>query len=205
VSAPGCAAQSQRSALRRSRDYERKYSYFGEGSLNGRFDKREQNSPISIDREATGASFEPVAEKPSSQPASPRMQLHALEEIMRGFAIPILVAAAAIYSSAHDVVWAQAATATTQQVSPVTPGLSTPVTSTVTNCMLSCSSQAANCRTGCFIQVPPGVSAAAGPFSAAFPTPILNATVSPACTSSCTSTQLVCQTNCARLSSIQGQ
>jgi hypothetical protein len=66
VSAPGCAAQSQRSALRRSRDYERKYSYFGEGSLNGRFDKREQNSPISIDREATGASFEPVAEKPSS-------------------------------------------------------------------------------------------------------------------------------------------
>jgi hypothetical protein len=55
---------------------------------------------------------------------------------MRGFAIPIT--AAAIYSGANDVVFAQAATATMQQVSPVTSGLSTPVTSTVTNCMLSC-------------------------------------------------------------------
>jgi len=119
---------------------------------------------------------------------------------MRGFAIPILVAAAAIYSSAHDVLLAQAATATTQQASPVTSGLSTPVTSTVTNCMLSCSSQAANCRTGCFIPAPPAPPAVSG-----FPSPILNATVSGARTSSCTSVQLTCQTNCARLSSIQGQ
>jgi hypothetical protein len=91
---------------------------------------------------------------------------------MRGFAISILVAAVAIYSSAHDIVLAQAATVTTQQVSPVTSGLSTPVTSTVTNCMLSCSSQAANCRTGCFIPLPPAPTATSGPVSVPFPAPI---------------------------------
>ena len=50
---------------------------------------------------------------------------------MRGVAI--LATAAAIYSGAHDAAQAQ----TSAVVTP-TPGLSTPVTSTTTNCMMSC-------------------------------------------------------------------
>jgi hypothetical protein len=34
-----------------------------------------------------------------------------------------------------------------------TPGLSTPVTSTTTNCMVSCNSQATNCKTTCVLTV----------------------------------------------------
>ena len=116
----------------------------------------------------------------------------AQEEIMRRLAIPILVAAAAISCSAHDVVLAQA-TISTQQVSPTLGGLSTPVTSTVTNCMMLCNSQVANCRSGCFVPAPPVPSAAASTTSVPFPTPILNATVNPACTTGCTSVQ-----HCAR-------
>jgi hypothetical protein len=124
---------------------------------------------------------------------------------MRRLAIPILVAAAAISCSAHDVVLAQATTSTTQ-VSPTLGGLSTPVTSTVTNCMMLCNSQVANCQAGCFVPAPPvPPSAAASAFSVPFPTPILNATVNPACTTGCTSVQLACQTNCARQASILGQ
>jgi hypothetical protein len=125
----------------------------------------------------------------------------AQEEIMRRLAIPILVAAAAISCSAHDVVLAQATTST-QQVSPTLGGLSTPVTSTVTNCMMLCNSQVANCQAGCFVPAPPAPPSATG---STFPTPILNATVNPACTTGCTSVQLACQTNCARQASILGQ
>ena len=124
---------------------------------------------------------------------------------MRGLAIPILVGAATICAGAHDVALAQATQATTPQVSTPLTGLSTPVTSTVTNCMMSCSSQAAACQTGCFVQVPPGLAVSGNPLAPAAPPPILNATVNPACTSNCTSVSLVCQTNCARLSSIQGR
>ena len=74
---------------------------------------------------------------------------------MRGVAI--LATAAAIYSGAHDA--AQAQTSAPTVVTP-TPGLSTPVTSTTTNCMMSCNAQAANCQTGCFIPVPPAVTPA---------------------------------------------
>ncbi len=68
---------------------------------------------------------------------------------MRRCLVAILVAAAAIYSTAHNVVLAQ--TATTPNVVPPFQGFSTPVTSTVTNCMMSCNSQYANCQTRCFI------------------------------------------------------
>ena len=64
----------------------------------------------------------------------------------------ILIAAAAIYFGAHDVALAQA---TTPNVTPPFQGLSTPVTSTVTNCMMSCNSQVSNCQTGCVIPAPP--------------------------------------------------
>jgi hypothetical protein len=76
---------------------------------------------------------------------------------------------------------------------PYLGGLSTPVTSTVTNCMMLCNSQVANCQAGCFVPAPPVPSAAASTTSVPFPTPILNATVNPACTTGCTSVQ-----HCAR-------
>jgi hypothetical protein len=117
---------------------------------------------------------------------------------MRRFIVAILVAAAAIYSSPQDVLLAQ--TATTPNVTPPFQGLSTPVTSTVTNCMMSCNSQTANCRTGCVIPTPPQV-----PANSTFVAPQLNSTASGACLAGCTSTQLACQTSCARLSSIVGQ
>jgi hypothetical protein len=117
---------------------------------------------------------------------------------MRRFIAAILVAAAAICSSAHDIVLAQ--TATTPNVVPPFVGLSTPVTSTVTNCMMSCNSQSANCQTSCVLPTPRQV-----PANSNFVAPQLNATANGACLSGCTSTQLACQTNCARFSSIIGQ
>ena len=81
-------------------------------------------------------------------------------------------------------------------------GLSTPVTSTVTNCMMLCNSQVANCQAGCFVPAPPVPPSTT---ASTFPTPILNATVNPACTTGCTSVQLACQTNCDRQASILGQ
>jgi hypothetical protein len=117
---------------------------------------------------------------------------------MRRFTVAILVAAAAIYSSPQDVLLAQ--TATTPNVTPPFQGLSTPVTSTVTNCMMSCNSQSANCQTTCVLPTPPQV-----PANSTYVAPKLNATASGACLAGCTSTQLACQTSCARLSSIVGQ
>jgi hypothetical protein len=69
----------------------------------------------------------------------------------------LLIAAAAIYFGAHDVALAQA---TTPNVTPPFQGLSTPITSTVTNCMMSCNSQVANCKTGCFIPTTPTTASA---------------------------------------------
>jgi hypothetical protein len=103
---------------------------------------------------------------------------------MRAFAI--LVAAAAIYSGTQDPVVAQ--TSTPNVTVPFT-GLSTPLTSTTTNCMMFCNSQAANCQTTCFIPPPPTTTPAG--------TVTLNATANTACVMGCTSSQLACQTNCA--------
>src|ERR1700687_5425226 len=105
--------------------------------------------------------------------------------IMRGFAI--LVIAAAIYCGAHVAVLAQ--TSTPNVVSPPV-GLSTPLTSTTTNCMMSCNAQVANCQTGCFIPEPPTVTRTG--------TVILNnPTANTACVMGCTSRQLACQSGCA--------
>src|SRR5262249_46451535 len=71
------------------------------------------------------------------------------EGVMRVFAV--LIAATAIYLGAHDVALAQA---TVPNVAPPLTGLSTPVTSTVTNCMMLCNSQAAACQTGCVLPSP---------------------------------------------------
>ena len=103
---------------------------------------------------------------------------------MRVFAV--LIAAIAIYLGAHDVALAQA---TVPNVTPPLQGLNSPVTSTVTNCMMSCNSQAATCQTGCVIPA----------------APTLNATKNTSCVIGCTSTQVSCQTACSRLSSQIGQ
>ncbi len=111
---------------------------------------------------------------------------------------PILVAAAAIYFGAHEVALAQATTPniapfqglpTTPNVTPPFQGLSTPVTSTVTNCMMSCNSQAANCLTDCFIRTAPTTVSARGEGT-------LNATSNTACVMGCSSSRLACQTSC---------
>jgi hypothetical protein len=107
----------------------------------------------------------------------------------------ILIAAATIYFGAHDVALAQA---TTPNVTPPFQGLSTPITSTVTNCMMLCNSRASNCQTGCVIPAPSTTT----PIGT---TVTLNATSSTACVMGCTSSQLACQTNCALLSSQIGR
>jgi hypothetical protein len=66
--------------------------------------------------------------------------------------------------------------------------------STVTNCMMNCNAQAANCQTACVIP-------SAAPTTTASTTS--NASASTACILNCGSTQVTCQTNCARLSPSQ--
>jgi hypothetical protein len=65
--------------------------------------------------------------------------------------------------------------------------------STVTNCMMSCNAQAANCRTTCVVPAP----AVALPSPSSSPASNLNASASGACISACSSTQLTCQSGCA--------
>ena len=67
-------------------------------------------------------------------------------------------------------------------------------TSNVTNCMMLCNSQAANCQTTCII---PGSQ----PTGAA--TTGSNANVSTSCQINCTTQQITCQTTCARNSPSQ--
>jgi len=105
---------------------------------------------------------------------------------MRVFAI--LIAATAIYLGAHDVALAQATTPNV--VTPPSQGVSTP-TSTVTNCMMSCNSQAASCQTTCLIPGTPPTGAA---------TATGNANQNTACQLSCSTQQVNCQTICGRTS-----
>ena len=117
----------------------------------------------------------------------------------------ILIAVATIYFGAHDVALAQATIpngapppllGTTQSFIPPLPtvpnttppfqGLSTPVTSTVTNCMMLCNSQLANCQTACLIPPPPALAGTfAGQQLARSVT--LNSTSNTACSIGCTS------------------
>src|SRR5271167_715816 len=112
---------------------------------------------------------------------------------MRAFAIIVVVAATATGAAAL-------AQTTTPNVVAPTPGLSTPLTSTTTNCMMSCNSRAANCQTGCLVPPPP-INAPGPPvtLSPATPPPAgtLNTTATTTCQMSCTSTQLACQSGCA--------
>ncbi len=67
-------------------------------------------------------------------------------------------------------------------------------TSTVTNCMMTCNSQAATCQTACLI---PGTA----PTGAA--TATSNANLSTSCQANCTTQQISCQTTCAQTSPSQ--
>jgi hypothetical protein len=64
-------------------------------------------------------------------------------------------------------------------------------TSTVTNCMMACNSQAASCQTNCVVpgSPPTGAAVATG-----------NANVSTNCQLSCATLQVNCQTICGRTS-----
>jgi hypothetical protein len=62
-------------------------------------------------------------------------------------------------------------------------------TSTVTNCMMTCNSQAAACETTCLV---PG----AAPIGAA--TTTSNANVNTSCQLNCTTQQIACHTTCAQ-------
>jgi hypothetical protein len=71
-------------------------------------------------------------------------------------------------------------------------------TSTTTNCMMSCNSQAASCQTRCFIPNAPGSSPSfSAPGSAPAISPLINSDTNTACRMGCTSTQLSCQSGCA--------
>ncbi|MFZ0528400.1 MAG: hypothetical protein WAM40_22585 [Xanthobacteraceae bacterium] len=67
-------------------------------------------------------------------------------------------------------------------------------TSTVTNCMMACNSQAAACQTTCLI---PGTA----PTGAA--TTTSNANLSTSCQANCSTQQISCQTTCAQNSPSQ--
>lgn len=85
---------------------------------------------------------------------------------MRSFAI--ILAAAAINAAVAQGAWAEGRIRLAQ-------------TSTVTNCMMTCNAQAANCQGACVVPgTPPTASA----------TTTSNATASTTCLMSCTSTQI---------------
>ena len=67
-------------------------------------------------------------------------------------------------------------------------------TSTVTNCMMTCNSQAASCQAACVVPGTPPTGAA---------TTTSNANVSTSCQLTCSTQQVVCQTTCARTSPSQ--
>ena len=116
------------------------------------------------------------------------------EAVMRPFGIILAVAVTAACSPAlAQVVAPQATPLGTPNVVNPGLGLATPLTSTTTNCMMLCNSQAANCKTTCVLPVPP--TPLPSPSSSA--APILNATPSTACLVGCGSTQLACQSGCA--------
>ncbi len=67
-------------------------------------------------------------------------------------------------------------------------------TSTVTNCMMTCNSQAATCQTACLV---PGLA----PTGAA--TATSNANMSTSCQLNCSTQQIACQSTCAQNSPSQ--
>ena len=64
-------------------------------------------------------------------------------------------------------------------------------TSTVTNCMMACNSQAATCQTTCLVPGTPPTGAA---------TTTSNANVSTSCQLNCSTQQIACHTTCAQTS-----
>ncbi len=81
-----------------------------------------------------------------------------------------------------------------QQSQPITPETST-VTSTVTNCMMSCNSTAAHCQTTCVV---PGASGAS--IAAQTTTTINGSGIGTSCQLACTTAQLTCSNVCAQQS-----
>jgi hypothetical protein len=72
-------------------------------------------------------------------------------------------------------------------------------TSTTTNCMMTCNSQAVSCQTACVVPATPPTRAATTTTAAA----TSNASASTSCLLNCSTQQLACQTACARASPSQ--
>jgi hypothetical protein len=87
-----------------------------------------------------------------------------------------------------------AATVGTMGVANATGKIRLAQTSTVTNCMMMCNSQAATCQTTCLV---PGTA----PTGAA--TATSNANLSTSCQLNCTTLQIACHTTCAQNSPSQ--
>ncbi len=101
-----------------------------------------------------------------------------------------VVSAAFVLAVLSGVAFAQ------EQSQPITPETST-VTSTVTNCMMSCNSTAAHCQTTCVI---PGGSASAIGSSASGTSTASVGSLSTSCQLACTTAQLSCHNVCAQQS-----
>jgi hypothetical protein len=74
--------------------------------------------------------------------------------------------------------------------------------STTTNCMMTCNAQAATCQAACFVPPAPSIGSTTTAIAQA-QTPGPNSTASMTCVMNCTTTQLSCQTTCARISPSQ--
>jgi len=103
---------------------------------------------------------------------------------MRRGAIASLLFSAAFFSAALALALCHSAARATGRIHLAQ-------TSNVTNCMMSCNSQAANCLTTCLIPGTPPVGAA---------TTGGNANLNTACQLNCTTQRMSCQTTCARTS-----
>src|ERR1700730_14301297 len=66
--------------------------------------------------------------------------------------------------------------------------------STLTNCMMFCNSQAATCQSGCLVPSSSSSGTTTSTITGA------NSTASTSCTMNCTTTQITCQTTCAKVS-----
>jgi hypothetical protein len=103
---------------------------------------------------------------------------------MRRGVIAALFFSAVLFSAASALALCQSAA---QAAGPIRLAQS----SAVTNCMMACNSQAANCLTTCLIPGTPPIGAA---------TTGGNANQSTACQLNCTTQRMSCQTSCARTS-----
>ena len=105
----------------------------------------------------------------------------AAEAVVRGLTILLAVLAIAGFATG----------ASAGKINKINNATRLAQTSTTTNCMMTCNSQAASCQTACVVPGTPPTGAA---------TTTSNATASTSCLLNCSTQQMACQTTCARVS-----